>query len=70
MPLQNDIENNSSEFNYFVYKMSHVQKDMICMYIVIRCNFLYDSALLELAFFPFYLKPVHRLKLHAKHFHT
>ena len=70
MPLQNDIENNSSEFNYFVYKMSHVQKDMICMYIVIRCNFLYDSALLELAFFPFYSKPVHRLKLHAKHFHT
>ena len=25
-------------------------------YILIRCNFLYDSALLDLAFFPVYLK--------------
>ena len=31
MPLQNDIQNNSSEFNSFVHKMSHVQKEMICI---------------------------------------
>ena len=29
-------------------------------YILIRRNFLYDSALLDLAFFPIYLKPAHR----------
>ena len=29
-------------------------------YIRIRCNFLYDSALLNLAFFPVYLKPAHK----------
>ena len=27
MPLQNDIQNNSSEINSFVHKMSHVQKE-------------------------------------------
>ena len=32
MPLQNDIKNNSSKFNYFVHKMSHVQKEMICIW--------------------------------------
>ena len=29
-------------------------------YILTRHNFLYDSALLDLAFFPVYSKPVHR----------
>ena len=29
-------------------------------YILIYCHFLYDSALLDLAFFPVYSKPVHR----------
>ena len=29
-------------------------------YILIRCNFLYDSALLDLAFFPVYSKHAHR----------
>ena len=29
-------------------------------YILIRCNFLYDSALHDLAFFPVYSKPEHR----------
>ena len=29
-------------------------------YILICCNFLYDYALLDLVFFPVYLKPVHR----------
>ena len=29
-------------------------------YILIRCNFLYDSVLLDLAFFFVYLKPTHR----------
>ena len=29
-------------------------------YILIRRNFLYDSVLLDLALFPFYLKPTHR----------
>ena len=28
-------------------------------YILIRCNFLYDSTLLNLAFFPIYSKPTH-----------
>ena len=32
MPLPNDIQNNSSEFNSFVNKMSHVQKEMICIW--------------------------------------
>ena len=29
-------------------------------YIRIHCNFLYDSMLLDLAFFPIYSKPTHR----------
>ena len=29
-------------------------------YILIRCNFLYDSALLDIVFFLVYLKPAHR----------
>ena len=29
-------------------------------YILIRCNFLYDFALLDIAFFPVYSKPAHR----------
>ena len=29
-------------------------------HILIRHNFFYDSALLDLVFFPFYLKPAHR----------
>ena len=32
-------------------------------YIIIRRNFLYDSALLDLAFFLFYSKPVHNYTL-------
>ena len=32
MPLPNDIQNNSSEFNSFVHKMSHIQKEMICIW--------------------------------------
>ena len=39
-------------------------------YILICRNFLYDSALLDLAFFPVYAKPAQGLKLHAKHFHA
>ena len=39
-------------------------------YILIRRNFLYDSALLDFAFFPVYSKPADRKKLHAKHFHA
>ena len=31
-PFQNDIQNNSSEFNYFVHKMSHIKKEMICIW--------------------------------------
>ena len=31
LPLQNDIKNNSLEFNSFVHKISHVQKEMICI---------------------------------------
>ena len=29
-------------------------------YILIHCNFLYDSTLLDLVFFPVYSKPAHR----------
>ena len=60
MPLQNDIQNISSEFNSFVHKISHVQKgnDMhMAGYILIRRNLLYDSALLNLAFVPVYSEP-------------
>ena len=32
IPLQNDIQNNGSEFNSFVPKMSHFQKEMICIW--------------------------------------
>ena len=32
LPLQNDIQNNGSEFNSIVHKMPHVQKGMICIY--------------------------------------
>ena len=50
MPLQKGVQNNVSEFNSFVHKMSHVQKnDMHMMeYILIHRNFLYDFALLVL----------------------
>ena len=50
MPLQKGVQNNVSEFNSFVHKMSHVQKNgmHITEYILIRRNFLYDSALLVL----------------------
>ena len=52
MPLQKGIQNNVSEFNSFVHKMSHVQKNGMHMtkYILIRRKFLYDSVLLDLAF--------------------
>ena len=39
-------------------------------YILIRRNFLHDSALLDLSVFLVYSKPAHRSKLHAKHFHA
>ena len=50
MPFQKGVQNNVSEFNSFVYKMSHVQKNDMHMteYILIRRNFLYDSTLLVL----------------------
>ena len=50
MPLQKGIQNNVSEFNSFVHKMSHVQKNGMLMteYTLIRGNFLYDFALLVL----------------------
>ena len=50
MPLQKGVQNNVSEFNSFVHKMSHVQKNGMHMteYILIRHNFLYDSVLLVL----------------------
>ena len=63
MPLQNDIQNISSESNSFVYKMSHVQKEMICIWWGI---YLYAATLsmtlrfLFLAFFPVHSKPAHR----------
>ena len=62
MPLQNDIQNIGSEFNSFVYKMSHVKKEMICIW---RGIYLYAATLsmtlhfLFLAFFPVYSIPAH-----------
>ena len=32
MPLQNDIQNNGSEFNSFNHKMSHIKKEIICIW--------------------------------------
>ena len=32
MPLQNDIQDNGSEFNSFVHEMSLVKKEMICIW--------------------------------------
>ena len=50
MPHQKGVQNNVSEFNSFVYKIPHVQKNGMHMteHILIRHNFLYDSALLVL----------------------
>ena len=51
MALQKEIQNNVSELNSFVHKMSHIQKNGMHMmeYILICGNFLYDSALLVLS---------------------
>ena len=50
MPIQKEVQNNVSEFNLFVHKMSHIQNNGMHMteYILIYSNFLYDSALLVL----------------------
>ena len=51
MPLQNDIQNISSEFNSFVLQSVTCSKrsDMhMAGYVLIRCNFVYDSVLLDL----------------------
>ena len=56
-------KNNGSEFNSLLFTKYHMFKryDMHMMeYILLRRNFLYDSALLDLVFFPVYLKPAHR----------
>ena len=61
MPLQNDKQNISSAFNAFVYKMSHVQKEMKCIWRI----HLYAATLsmtlrfLFLVFFPVHSIPVH-----------
>ena len=41
---------------YHIFKRNDMH---MTRYILIRRNFLYDSALLDLAFFPVYLKPAH-----------
>ena len=62
MPLQNDKQNISSAFNAFVYKMSHVQKEMKCIW---RGIHLYAATLsmtlcfLFLSFFPVHSIPAH-----------
>ena len=43
MPLQNDLQNNILEFNSFVHKMSHVQKEMICIW---QGIYLYEATFL------------------------
>ena len=61
-PLKNDKQNISSAFNAFVYKMSHVQKEMKCIW---RGIHLYAATLsmtlrfLFLAFFPIHSIPAH-----------
>ena len=62
LPLQNDTQNNSSKFNSLVRKISLVQRNDMQMtgYILKLRKFLYEFTLLDLAFFPVYLKPVHR----------
>ena len=42
------------------YNMFKINDMHMTGYILIHHNFLYDSALLDLAFFPVYLKPAHR----------
>ena len=62
MSLQNDKQNISSTFNAFVYKMSHVQKEIKCIW---RGIHLYAATLsmtlrfLFLAFFSIHLIPAH-----------
>ena len=56
-------QNINSKFNYFVHKISHVQKgnDMhMAGYILIRHNLLYDSVLHDFVFLPVYSKPAYR----------
>ena len=69
MPLQNDIQNDIHLQNGIVQRLtllftkSHTFKKNgmhITGYILIRRNFLYDSTLLDLAFFHVYSKPTHR----------
>ena len=62
MPLQNDIQNNSLELNSCSQNVTHSKRNVMHMtgYILIRRNFLCDSALLDLALFPVYLKLAHR----------
>ena len=43
--------------NYHMFKRNDMH---MTGYILIRRNFLYDSTLLDLAFFPVYSKPAHR----------
>ena len=45
MPLQNDKQNISSAFNAFVYKMSHVQKEMKCIWWGIHLYAMYTPQL-------------------------
>ena len=74
MPLQNDKQNICSTFNAFDYKMSHVQKEMKCIWRGIQLYAATMSVTLRflfLAFFPVHLIHAHsKKKLHAKHFHA
>ena len=73
VPLQNDKQNICYAFNAFVYKMSHVKKEMKFIW---RGIHLYAATLsmtmrfLFLVFFPVHSIPAHSYKLHAKHFHA
>ena len=62
MPFQNDIQNQGSEFNPFVYKIPLDQKRLYANDGVYTYTpyFLYDSALHDLVFLPVYSKPVHK----------
>ena len=62
MPLQNDYKTIVQGLTLLFTKCHMFKKNGMHMtgYILIHNNFLYDSMLLDLAFFPVYSKLVHR----------
>ena len=72
MPLQKGVQNNVYGFNSFDYKISMFKINDMHMagYILIRRNFLYDSALLVLGLLSCLLDTCALVKQYAKYFHA